>query len=133
MFGKRDERKPLAKIDTLIGAGTFIEGDIRFSGGLRIDGMVKGNIEAAEGATSSTLILSEQARIEGSVVVAYLVSNGTVIGQVRVAECLEMQSRAKIVGDVEYSLIELHQGAVVEGRLMHGASKSVELKLAASN
>jgi cytoskeletal protein CcmA (bactofilin family) len=133
MFGKRDERKPLAKIDTLIGAGAFIEGNIRFSGGLRIDGTVKGNIEAAEGAASSTLILSEQARIEGSVAVSYLVTNGTVVGQVSVAECLEMQPRAKIVGDVEYSLIEMHQGAVIEGRLVHGVSKSGELKLAVSN
>ena len=133
MFGKRDERKPLAKIDTLIGAGAFIEGNIRFSGGLRIDGTVKGNVEAAEGAASSTLILSEQARIEGSVAVSYLVTNGTVVGQVSVAECLEMQPRAKIVGDVEYSLIEMHQGAVVEGRLVHGVSKSGELKLAVSN
>lgn len=133
MFGKRDERKPLAKIDTLIGAGAFIEGNIRFSGGLRIDGTVKGNVEAAEGAASSTLILSELARIEGSVAVSYLVTNGTVVGQVSVAECLEMQPRAKIVGDVEYSLIEMHQGAVVEGRLVHGVSKSVELKLAACN
>jgi cytoskeletal protein CcmA (bactofilin family) len=133
MFGKRDERKPLAKIDTLIGAGAFIEGNIRFSGGLRIDGTVKGNVEAAEGAASSTLILSELARIEGSVAVSYLVTNGTVVGQVSVAECLEMQPRAKIVGDVEYSLIEMHQGAVVEGRLVHGVSKSGELKLAVSN
>lgn len=133
MFGKRDERKPLAKIDTLIGAGAFIEGNIRFSGGLRIDGTVKGNVEAAEGAASSTLILSELARIEGSVAVSYLVTNGTVVGQVSVAECLEMQPRAKIVGDVEYSLIEMHQGAVIEGRLVHGVSKSGELKLAVSN
>jgi cytoskeletal protein CcmA (bactofilin family) len=133
MFGKRDERKPLAKIDTLIGVGTVIEGNVRFSGGLRIDGEVRGNVEAADGASASTLILSEQARIEGTVAVAYLVSNGTVIGQVSVAECLEMQPRAKIVGDVEYSLIEMHQGAVVEGRLVHGFGKSVELKLAASN
>lgn len=133
MFGIRDERKPHAKIDTLIGVGAVIEGNVRFSGGLRIDGEVRGNVEAADGASASTLILSEQARIEGTVAVAYLVTNGTVIGQVRVAECLEMQPRAKIVGDVEYSLIEMHQGAVVEGRLVHGLGKSVELKLAASN
>lgn len=133
MFGKRDERKPHAKIDTLIGVGTVIEGNVRFSGGLRIDGEVRGNVEAADGASASTLILSEQARIEGNVAVAYLVTNGTVIGQVSVAECLEMQPRAKIVGDVEYSLIEMQQGAVVEGRLVHGFGKSVELKLAASN
>jgi len=133
MFGKRDDSKPQGRIDSLIGVGTLVEGNIRFTGGLRIDGEVKGNVEAAEGASSSMLVLSEQARIEGAVSVAHLVSNGTVVGQVTVTEMLEMQSRAKVVGDVNYALIEMHQGAVIEGRLLHPASKSAELKLAASN
>jgi len=133
MFGKRDDGKPQGRIDSLIGVGTMVEGNIRFTGGLRIDGEVKGNVEAVEGASSSMLVLSEQARIEGAVSVAHLVSNGTVVGQVTVTEMLEMQSRAKVVGDVNYALIEMHQGAVIEGRLLHPASKSAELKLAASN
>ena len=133
MFGKKDDSKPKARIDSLIGAGTLIEGNIRFTGGLRIDGEVKGNVEAAEGASSSLLVLSEQARIEGSVSVAHLITNGTVVGQVTITEFLEMQPRAKIVGDVDYALIEMHQGAVIEGRLVHRGNKSVELKLAASN
>jgi len=133
MFGKRDDGKPQGRIDSLIGVGTLVEGNIRFTGGLRIDGEVKGNVEAAEGASSSMLVLSEQARIEGAVSVAHLVSNGTVVGQVTVTEMLEMQSRSKVVGDVNYALIEMHQGAVIEGRLLHPASKSAELKLAASN
>ena len=133
MFGKRDENKPQGRIDTLIGAGTLVEGNIRFTGGLRIDGEVKGNVEAADGASSSMLVLSEHARVEGLVAVAHLVTNGTVVGQVSVSECLEMQTRSKIVGDVDYSLIEMHQGAIVEGQLIHRGNKSVELKLAASN
>ena len=133
MFGKNDDSKPKARIDSLIGAGTLIEGNIRFAGGLRIDGEVKGNVEAAEGASSSMLVLSEQARIEGSVSVAHVITNGTVVGPVTVTEFLEMQSRAKVVGDVDYALIEMHQGAVIEGRLVHRGNKSVELKLAASN
>lgn len=132
MFGKSNENKPQNRIDSLIGAGTRIEGNIRFSGGLRIDGEVKGDIEAAESASSSTLVLSEQARIEGLVKVAHFVVNGTVIGSVTVSETLEMQAKARIVGDVEYALIEMQQGAVIEGRLVH-LGKSVELKLAASN
>jgi cytoskeletal protein CcmA (bactofilin family) len=133
MFGKKTDNKPQGRIDSLIGVGTQIEGNIRFTGGLRIDGEVKGSVEAAEGASSSTLVLSEQARIEGSVSVAHLVSNGTVVGPVTVSESLELQSRARIVGDVDYTIIEMHQGAVIEGRLVHRGAKSVELKLAASN
>lgn len=132
MFGKTKENKPQNRIDSLIGAGTRVEGNIRFTGGLRIDGEVRGNIEAAESASSSTLVLSEQARIEGMVNVAHFVVNGTVVGPVTVSESLEMQPKARIVGDVEYTVIEMHQGAVIEGRLVH-LGKSVELKLAASN
>ncbi|MBS1190690.1 MAG: hypothetical protein H6R10_2482 [Rhodocyclaceae bacterium] len=133
MFGKRSENKPQGRIDSLIGAGTQIEGNIRFAGGLRVDGEVKGNIEAAESAASSTLVLSEQARIEGSVNVAHVVVNGTIVGPVTASESLEIQAKARIVGDVEYTLIEMHQGAVIEGRLVHHGGKAVELKLAASN
>ncbi|WP_153145642.1 polymer-forming cytoskeletal protein [Dechloromonas sp. H13] len=128
MFGRKGESTPHARIDTLIGAGTQVEGNIRFAGGLRIDGVVKGNVEVAEGAAASMLVLSEQARVEGEVVVAHLVTNGTIVGRVAVTESLEMQARAKIVGDVEYSLIEMHQGAVVEGRLIHPVAELAELK-----
>jgi len=133
MFGKKNENKPQGRIDSLIGAGTRVEGSIRFTGGLRIDGEVMGSVEAAEGASSSTLVLSEHARVEGAVSVAHLVTNGTVVGPVSISESLEMQSKSRIVGDVNYAMIEMHQGAVIEGRLVHQGGKSVELKLAASN
>mgnify|MGYP001245967135 CR=1 FL=1 len=133
MFGKKNENKPQGRIDSLIGAGTRVEGSIRFTGGLRIDGEVLGSVEAADGASSSTLVLSEHARVEGAISVAHLVTNGTVVGPVSIGESLEMQSKSRIVGDVNYAMIEMHQGAVIEGRLVHQGSKSVELKLAASN
>jgi cytoskeletal protein CcmA (bactofilin family) len=132
MFGKKTENKRQGQIDSLIGAGTQVDGNLRFTGGLRIDGEVKGNIEAVDGASSSTLVLSEHGRIEGAVSVSHLILNGTIVGAVTVTDSLEMQSKAKIVGDVDYALIEMHQGAVIEGRLVH-RGKSVELKLAASN
>lgn len=127
MFGNKGENKPQGRIDSLIGAGTVVEGNIRFSGGLRVDGEVKGSILAAEGATSSTLVVSEQARVEGAVDVAHIVINGTVVGPVRAAESLEMQPRARIVGDVTYAAIEIHQGAVIDGRLVHQSGRPVEL------
>ena len=133
MFGKKSENKPQGRIDSLIGAGTRVEGSIYFTGGLRIDGEVVGSVEAVEGASASTLVLSEHARVEGAVRVAHLVTNGAVVGPATVTESLEMQSKARIVGDVDYALIEMHQGAVIEGRLVHHDEKSVELKLAASN
>lgn len=132
MFGKT--AKPHNKIDSLIGAGTVIEGNVTFSGGLRIDGEVRGNVCAAADQ-SSTLVISEHARIDGEVCVSHLVVNGTVNGPVRSSEFLELQPRARVTGDVEYNAIEMHLGAIVQGRLVHqsGTIKSVELKLAASH
>lgn len=130
MFGKTS--KPNSRIDTLIGAGTTIEGNVTFTGGLRIDGEVRGNVCAA-GDHPGTLVISEHARIDGEVVVPHLVVNGTINGPVRSTDSLELQPRARVAGDVEYNSIEIHLGAIVQGRLLHrgvGSAKTVELKLA---
>lgn len=134
MFGKSTSNKSHNRIDSLVGAGTSIAGDVTFNGGLRIDGEVRGNVRGMA-EKPSTLVVSEHARIEGEIFVTHLVINGTVIGPVHASEFLELQSCARVTGDVEYSTIEIQLGAVVQGRLVHQAThaKSVELKLAASN
>lgn len=133
MFSKKTV-KPQGRIDSLIGAGTALAGDVTFTGGLRVDGEIKGNVRGAADQPT-TLVISEHARIEGEISVSHLVINGTVIGPVHAGEFLELQARARVTGDVEYSTIEMHLGAVVQGRLVHQGmpAKSVELKLAASN
>lgn len=137
MFGNNNSKtsKPNNRIDSLIGAGTIIEGNITFTGGLRIDGEVRGNVRTSENQTG-TLVISENARIDGEVAVSHLVINGTVNGPVKSGESLELQTRARVTGDVEYNTLEMQLGAVVQGRLVHqgaAAAKTVELKLAASS
>ena len=133
MFKKQDNNKPQNRNDSLIGAGTRIEGNVTFAGGLRVDGQIVGNVTAVS-EQASTLVVSEQARIEGEIRVSHLVVNGTIIGPVYAAEFLELQAKSRVVGDVQYSRIEMHLGAIVEGRLVHGSSaaKPVELKIASS-
>lgn len=126
MFGKKAPGGSQARIDSLIGAGTCIEGKVRFGGGLRIDGEVRGSVESISGGGATTLVLSDQARIEGAVAVGHLVLNGTIVGPVSVSETLEMQPKARIVGDVSYAAIEMHHGAVIEGRLVHAVAKDGE-------
>ncbi len=130
MFGNRPS-KPQNRIDSLIGAGTKITGDVQFTGGLRIDGEVDGNVIAAPGKTS-TLVLSEHARVDGEIGVTHLVVNGVVTGPVKASEYLELQSKAKLIGDVHYKTMEIQLGAIVEGKLIHLAEisdKVVTLKL----
>jgi cytoskeletal protein CcmA (bactofilin family) len=132
MFSKQPS-KPQSRIDSLIGSGTRIDGNVTFSGGLRVDGEIKGSVTALP-ELPSTLVVSEQARIEGEIHVSHLVVNGTIDGPVYASEFLELQSSSRVRGDVHYSRLEMHLGAVVEGRLMHrtGESRTVELKIASS-
>jgi cytoskeletal protein CcmA (bactofilin family) len=118
MFGRKGDSKPQNRIDCLIGAGTAVEGNITFNGGLRVDGRVRGNVTAADGKPG-TLVLSEQAQIEGEIRVSHVVINGTVIGPVHAAEYVELQPKASVTGDVHYKTLEIQLGAVVQGRLVH--------------
>ena len=135
MFGSKDSNKLQNRIDCLIGAGAAIEGNIIFSGGLRVDGRVRGDVIAADGKPG-TLVLSEQAQIEGEIRVSHVVINGTVVGPVHAAEYVELQAKASVTGDVHYKTLEIQLGAVVQGRLVYQneskSEKIVQLKPAAA-
>ena len=117
MFGGKTS-KPQTRIDSLIGEGTTVEGNVIFSGGLRVDGRVKGNVQTSDDQPS-TLVLSERARIEGEIRVSHAVVNGTVVGPVFAAEYVELQAKSNVTGDVHYRTLEIQLGAVVQGRLVH--------------
>lgn len=123
--------KPQNRIDTLIGADTVIEGNISFAGGMRIDGKVNGNVMGMPGA-ASTLVLSEQGSVNGEIVVSHLVVNGEINGNVTASEYLELHAKARVSGDVQYQILEIQIGAVLEGRLVNcksaGHENVVELK-----
>lgn len=132
MFGTKKGSAPQNSIDSLIGAGMRVEGNVVFSGGLRVDGEVCGNI-SSENPLEGTLVVSEKASVEGSISVGHVVINGAVVGPVFAGESLELLPSARVTGDVEYHQIEMQQGAVIQGRLVHQAgAKTVELRLAAS-
>lgn len=95
-----------------------------FSGGFHIDGKVKGNV-LAHGATS-LLTLSDQGVVEGEVRVPNVILNGTVIGDVYASERVELSSKANIIGNVYYNLIEMAMGAEVNGKLVHHAESADE-------
>ena len=133
MFGKANHA-PLKRIDSLIGGGTTLTGNIVFTGGLRVDGAVVGNVHAQNGE-ASTLVVSEQAKITGEVRVSHLVINGEIEGPVHATDYLELQPKARVKGDIHYKRLEMHVGATVEGRLVvenQTAGSVVELKRSSS-
>jgi cytoskeletal protein CcmA (bactofilin family) len=117
MFSKRTVKQH--EIGSLVGATTTITGNLEFSGGLRIDGTVRGAVFCADGEKGGMLVVSESGRIEGEVRAGHLVVAGRIDGPVCAAHLIELQPKARIVGDVRYRALEMHHGAIVEGMMVH--------------
>ncbi|GMR06387.1 MAG: hypothetical protein BMS9Abin25_0980 [Gammaproteobacteria bacterium] len=122
MLGKKPTptvvEKPTDKIDTLIGPNTEVKGDVTFSGGLRVDGKLTGNVSAQDSSNKSLLTVSEQGEVSGNVKVPHVIINGLINGNVTSSGKVLLQSKAKIVGDVYYSSIEMELGATVNGSMV---------------
>lgn len=131
MFGKKAQ----PPIKSLIAQGSRIEGSIRFTEGLRIDGEVVGDIKASDDS-SSLLVISEAALVQGGAEADHVIVNGTIKGPVHARELLELQPKARLEGDVTYRALEMHQGALISGQLkplLTDADEKPVLKLAANN
>lgn len=116
MFGSKD--KGNANYDTLISGKTEIVGDVKFSGGLHIDGLVKGNL-IAEANSGALVRISEKGRVEGQINAPNIIINGKVNGDVYAGEYIELAKKAQVVGDVYYHAMEMVLGAEVNGKLHH--------------
>jgi cytoskeletal protein CcmA (bactofilin family) len=108
----------LQRIDTLIGAGARIEGDVHFNGGLHVDGRVRGNVQSSA-QSSDTLSVSDSGVIEGSVVAPHVVLNGAVHGDIWAGISVELGATARVSGNVYYGLIQMAIGAEINGKLVH--------------
>jgi cytoskeletal protein CcmA (bactofilin family) len=129
MFGSK--RAAPKTIGTLVGTGATIEGTLSYTGGLRIDGTVNGDVRCTDGE-SAMVIISELGNVVGEVHAAHLVISGKVTGTLYVSDVLELQPKARVFGDVHYRALEIHHGAVVEGRLIYETAEArPALKLAA--
>lgn len=135
MFGAKDSTKPQNRIDSLIGAGTTVEGNISFSGGLRVDGRIQGNVSSA-GDQPGVLVISEKAEVVGEIRVNHVIVNGRVNGPIHASETLDLQAKAHVNSDVHYRRLEIQGGAVVQGLLVCDgeaqSDKVVQLKSATS-
>jgi len=112
MFNKKKQ----PPIKSLIAQGCQLDGNFRFTEGLRVDGAITGNITGAV-EHPSILVISETAFVTGEVLADHVIVNGQVLGPVHARVLLELQPKARITGDVTYKILEMHQGAMVDGRL----------------
>ncbi len=129
MFNKK--KQPPLK--SLIAAGTQLMGDMLFSEGLRVECQVTGNLTAHD-SSPSILVIAETSVVDGQIRADHIIINGTVNGAVHAKMLLELQPKARIRGDVFYGALEMHEGALIDGRLTPLLPEEKHaLKLAANN
>ena len=124
MLGRKKHHR--LSIDNMVGPNSRVSGDIIFSGGCHVNGVVKGSV-SAEPDSESTLTISDEGIVEGGVTVPYVVLNGIVRGDVFANQRIELGPTARVVGNVYYNLIEMAIGAEINGKLVHQPEGKVPL------
>ena len=119
---KRNERAPTQHDTSLIARGTIIQGDVRFSGALHLDGQIIGSVLAEE--QGAVFTLSESGHVQGEIRVPHAIINGQVRGDIYATERLELAPEARVTGDVHYQTLEMAAGAQVNGRMSHQATQA---------
>ncbi len=106
----------VTKLTSLVSDNMEVEGDVIFSGGLRVDGRIAGNVIGKDEARG-LLVVSDKGSIAGCVKVYDAVVNGSIEGDLEVEHFLELQANARISGNIAYRQLKMECGATVEGKL----------------
>ena len=101
---------------TLIEVGTLMKGEIIFDNELFVMGEVEGDLNSD--SDLAKLVVSKTGKVQGEIRVPNVVVNGTIVGNVRASEKLEITGTARIFGDLHYSTIEIRGGSLITGRLV---------------
>lgn len=104
------------RIDSLIGEGTVIQGNVTFQGGLRMEGKVIGNVLV--GDAPGVFMLGPKGEVEGDIKVTHLIVDGTIRGSVYAENMVELRPTARVLGNIHYGTLEIHSGAVFEGHMV---------------
>ncbi|MGM0677106.1 MAG: bactofilin family protein [Pseudomonadota bacterium] len=128
MLSRRKKKMKVARVDTILGRNSVIEGDLCFSGGMHLEGTIHGNISADDQDEEALLVINEGAVIKGDVKVPRVVISGSVEGDVHASARVELSSGARVTGNVYYTLIEMAMGAEVNGSLLHQSKEALRLE-----
>ena len=96
---------------TTLGSATSFTGDLSFSTSLRIEGRYAGRIQSG-----GTLHIAPGAYVEADIDVVSVVVAGTVVGNIRAAERLEIHSTGKVIGNIRTPRLKAAEGVEFRGR-----------------
>lgn len=107
---------------TMLGESTVFEGTITVPHSLRIDGRVKGRIEAGEALT-----VGPAGVIEADIKARSAIIGGKVTGNLFVDERVELEANASLIGDIRTRDLVINEGAVFQGNCTMDAGTAVKV------
>jgi cytoskeletal protein CcmA (bactofilin family) len=114
MFGKGSQ-----KLETIVGNGTRIAGEVCVEGTIRIDGIVDGNVQA------DWVVVGETGKVHGNTRARGMVVAGSVEGNIEATETVELMGKSSTSGEIRTPKLSISEGAVFDGRsLMKGEAES---------
>ena len=104
------------EINAFLGAGTNYHGKLHFQGAVRIDGNFQGEV-----VSEGTLVIGQEAVVEGQVKVGQLVLSGRIKGEVEAKSKVVLHKTANLHGNIRTPVLVVEEGAVLEGELIMGS------------
>lgn len=118
MFSKNGKANgPRSSAVTIIGPSASIKGNIAFSGYLRVQGSVIGDVTCNSEA-SGTTVIHGAGSVAGAIKTPNIVVGGRVEGPLEAAESIEIHEGASVVGDACYKLLAIQEGGIIDGKLI---------------
>ncbi|MGI5058784.1 bactofilin family protein [Treponema pectinovorum] len=97
-------------INTVIGKGSSILGDVKINGFIRIDGDIKGEIQ-----TSSNVIVGDTARIQGNISASSIIIGGIIVGNVVAPKGIKLLANSVLIGDVSTKSLQVAENVIFNG------------------
>ncbi len=101
---------------TIIGQGAKLEGTVVSAGSLRVDGQLKGSIQA-----EGDVLLSAQSVVEADIKAANVSVAGSFKGDVAVKGTAELARGGRIEGNITSKTLVIQEGGVFSGQSIMGA------------
>lgn len=112
------------EINAFLGAGTNYQGKLNFQGAVRIDGNFQGEV-----ASDGTLVVGQEALVEGQVCVGQLVLSGKIRGEVEAKDKVVLHKTANMQGNIRTPVLVVEEGAILEGQLSMGSLDESDAKV----
>ena len=97
-------------INTIIGKGSAISGNMKVNGFIRIDGDIDGSLE-----TDGNVIVGENARIRGDLTAKSVIIGGIIKGNIKAHESVKLLADAAVIGDVISRKVQVDGSAIIHG------------------